>query len=597
MNINSNSKIVFLALLSTLLFLSCRIEPKPTEETNNIQFKHRGSKTVYFGLPTKLRTLNPISTASPYPEIVYNNIIQPLMDIDLSTNKYIPVLAQSKPQIKEIKEGKYEGGISYTYQIKEDAVWDNGSPVTGKDVEFSVKLVFAPKVNSRHYAAYFSDFREIKTDPDNPKIVTITLGKKYFSGEEITGIVRVMPEYIYDSKQVLRKFDLVDLIDKEKSNKLLKNNPELLTFAEEFNAPGNRENIVGSGSYKFEEWKTEQRIILSKKQDWWGSKYKGQSMFFEANPDTLFYRVLPDQTALAISLKNQDVDVAFGFNVQDFENIQENDQTKKLFNFFTPEGFRFYFVYLNRQSPLLNDKRVRRALAHLTDVNSIVENLYNGKATAQPGPISPLAPYFNKDLKQIEYDINKAKALLQIAGWEDSDGNGILDKEIDGERVEFKLRNLVSETKFAKDLNVYLTNSFKEAGIVLESDNVDFNTLRKKMNQRDFDISSSVLPSGVTPIDYFSAYHTSADTPTGYNRSGFGNAESDKIIEEIQGTLTEEGRLPLYLRLQEIIYEEQPKIYLFSPKARVAISKRLKGKGYGYKPYVYASALRFVEVE
>lgn len=311
----------------------------------------------------------------------------------------------------------------------------------------------------------------------------------------------------------------------------------------------------------------------------------------------MFYRILPDQTALAVSLKNQDVDVAFGFNIQDFEDIQESEQMKKLFNFFTPEGFRFYFLYLNRQSPLLNDKRVRRALAHLTDVNAIIENLYNGKATAQLGPISPLAPYFNKDLKPIEYDIEKAKSLLQAVGWEDSDGNGILDKEIDGERVEFKLRTLVSETKFSKDLNAYLTSAFKEAGILLESDNLDFNTLRKKLNQRDFDIASSALPSGTTPIDYFPAYHTSADTPTGYNRAGFGNAESDKIMEEIQVTLTDEGRLPLYLRLQEIIYEDQPKIYLFAPKGKVAISKRLKGQGFGYKPFVYAAALQFEEVE
>lgn len=280
MNMKSILNTILLVLLSTLLFVGCRTEPKPAVEVNDVEFKHAGSKTVYCGLPAKLKTLNPISTASPYPEIVYNNIIQPLMDMDLNTNTFIPVLAQSKPQIKEVKEGKYAGGISYTYQIKEDAVWDNGSPVTGKDVEFSVKLVFAPKVNSRHYAAYFSMFSEVKTDPDNPKIFTITLGEKYFSGDEITGMIRVMPEYIYDSKQVLRKFDLADLIDKEKSSELLQNNPELLSFAEEFNAPENRENIVGSGSYKFEEWETGQRVILSKKQDWWGSKYQGQSVFF-----------------------------------------------------------------------------------------------------------------------------------------------------------------------------------------------------------------------------------------------------------------------------------------------------------------------------
>ena len=597
MNIKFISKTLSLFVFCTLLLVSCRTEPSTVTETSNVEFKHAGSKTVYVGLPVQLKTLNPIATRSPYPEIVYTNIIQPLMDIDISTYEIIPVLAQSKAKVTEITEGKYAGGISYTYQIKDGAVWDDGSPVTGKDVEFSVKIVFAPKVNSAHYAPYFSDFKEVVTDPNNPKIVTVILGEKYFIGEEASGVIRVMPEYIYDPKKVLRNFSLVDLIDKEKSADLAKNNPQLLTFAEEFNSPDNRENIVGSGPYKFEEWETGQRVVLSKKKDWWGNKYKGQNVFFESNPDTLFYRVVPDQTALAISLRNEDIDVAFGLNVQDFITIRENENMKKLYNFFTPQEFGFYFIYLNSQSPLLNDKRTRKALAHLTDVDAIIKNIYNDMATAQPGPISPMTSFFNKDLKQIEYNLDKAKSLLADAGWVDSDENGILDKEIDGKRVEMRLKNLGSETKFSKDLTAYLTSSFQDAGIVLESEILEFNALRQRLNTRDFDISSGALSGGPTPPDYYPVYHTSADTPTGYNRSGFGNAESDRILEEIQNTLTEEGRLPLYKKFQEILYEEQTKIFLFTPNGRTAISKRLKGNGYGYKPFVYAPSLQFVDAK
>lgn len=597
MSINFISKTVSLFLLSALLLVSCRNEASNVTEASDVQFKHAGSKTVYVGLPVKLKTLNPIETRSPYPEIVYTNIIQPLMDIDLKTYEVRPVLAQSKPKVTEISEGKYAGGISYTYQIKDDAVWDDGSPITGKDVEFSVKVVYAPKVNSKHYAPYFADFKEIKTDPNNPKIVTVILGEKYFLGEEASGIIRVMPEYIYDAKKVLRDFSLTDLMDKKKSEDLVKNNPQLLTFAEEFNSPDNRENIVGSGPYKFEEWEAGQRVILSKKKDWWGNKYKGQSNFFEANPDSLFYRVIPDQTALATSIRNEDLDVAFGLNVQDFMTLRENEDLKKRFNFFTPQEFGFYFIYLNSKSPLLNDKRVRKALAHLTDVDAIITNIYNDMATAQPGPISPLTSFFNKDLKQVEYDLDKAKALLAEAGWTDSDENGVLDKEIDGKKVELRLNNLVSDTKFSKDLSAYLTNSFQDAGVVLESENVEFNTQRQRINKREFDFSSGALSGGPTPPDYMPVYHTSADTPTGYNRSGFGNAESDKILEEIRVTLTEEGRLPLYRKFQEILYEEQTKIFLFSPNSRIAISKRLKGQGYGYKPFIHSPSLQFVNAK
>ena len=598
MSINFLSKAASLVLVCTLILVSCRTEPSTVADTNTVDFKNAGSKTVYMGLPVQLKTLNPISTSSPFPEIIYNNTIQPLMDIDLSTYKIVPVLVQSKPTVTEITEGKYAGGVSYAYQIKDGAVWDDGSPVTAKDVEFSVKVVFAPKVNSRHYSPYYAEFKEIKIDPDNPKKFSVILGEKYFLGEEASGIIRVMPEYIYDPKKVLRNFSLIDLKDKEKSIKLAENNPELITFAEEFNSPKfSREILVGSGPYKFEEWETGQRVVLSKKKDWWGNKYKGQNYLFDANPDSLFYRILPDQTALSISLRNEDIDAAFGLNVQDFKEMRENSNLKERLNFYTPQTFNYYFIYLNSQSPLLNDKRVRRALAHLTDVSNIIENLYNNMATAQPGPISPLNPVFNKELKQVEYNLEKAKALLAEAGWVDSDENGILDKEIDGKRMEMKLKNLGSETKFSKDLSAYLTSSFQDAGIILETEVLEFNTLRQKLNKREYDISSGALIGAPTPPDYSGVYHTDADSPTGLNRSGFGNAESDKIIETIRGTLTEEARQPLYNRLQEILYEEQTKVFLFSPKGRVVISKRFKGEGYGYKPFIHAPSLQFVNAK
>lgn len=598
MSINFLSKAVSLFVFSTLLLVSCRTEPKIGTENSDVQFKHAGSKTVYVGLPVQVKTLNPIAHRAPYAEMVYSLAIQPLMDVDLENYTIVPVLAQSAPEVNDITEGKYAGGISYTYQIKEGAVWDNGSPVTAKDVEFSVKVAFAPKVYSPLYPYYYADIKDIQMDENNPKRVTFILDRKYFLGEEATAMVRVLPEYIYDAKQVLRKFSLPDLIDKEKNTALAQSNPELIEFAEEFNSPKySREVVQGSGPYKFEEWETGQRLVLSRKKDWWGDKYKGQNNLMSANPDTVFFRVITDQTALAIAVRNEDVDAAFGLNVQDFKDLQENENIQKLYDFHSPPTFAFYFSYLNTKSPLLTDKRVRRALAHLTDVDVIIKNLYNDMAQAQPGPISPLNSTFNKSLKQIPYDLEKAKALLKEAGWTDTDGNGVIDKEIDGKQVEMRLRNVSSDTKFAKDLGAYLEDSYKDAGIIVESEFVEFNLARQRQNKRDFDISSAALGGSPFPTDYAQIYHTSADNPSGANRSGFGSAASDEILEKIQVTLSEEERQPLFYAFQEMLYDEQPKIYFFSPKERIVISKRLQGEGYGYKPFIHAPSLQFANAK
>lgn len=591
MNISTVSKALTMVFSVLLILSSCRTEPKVTKP----DFKNAGSKTANVSVPVKLRTLNPISHRTSYSEIVYMPVVQPLLNYDFTSESMVPVLAKSRPEIKELTEGKYAGGTSYTYELREGAVWEDGSAVTAADVLFTVKAVFTPTVDAPVYPIYFADFKAIETDPDNPRKFTIFLDKKYFIGEEASGYIFVMPEYIFDPEQVLRKVTLEDLKDTEK-RKILEKDPAIIKFAEAFNSPKfQRETLTGSGAYKFVEWETGQKVSLVKKKDWWGNQYEKENLFFKAYPDTIVYRIIPDQTPLAAAVLNEELDAAYGLNVNDFIDIRESERMQGLYNFYTPLAGNIYFNYLNTKSPFLTDKRVRQALAYLTDLDAIIENLYNGMAVKQSGPIADDRPYYNPENTPIEYDLDKAVALLKEAGWEDTDNDGLIDNEVDGKRENMVLNYVGTDTKYSKDLAAFLKESYKEAGIDLKVEIMDFQSSRKRQSARTFDIASGALGRPPLLTDYHQIYHTSNDTPRGFNRSGFGTAESDALLEKIQETLDETERNKLVKQFLDILYDEQPKTFTFAPFERIVVHKRYEAEVAGIKPFIYAPSLKEVE--
>jgi peptide/nickel transport system substrate-binding protein len=257
--------------------------------------------------------------------------------------------------------------------------------------------------------------------------------------------------------------------------------------------------------------------------------------------------------------------------------MKDDEIVNKYFNLYSPTALQYYYIGMNTKDRTgkLSDKRVRRALAHLVDVDQLINDLFYGLAERTVGPIHPSKSYYNKDLKPIEYNVEKAQGLLAAAGWEDSDGNGILDKEIDGEQVDLKISYITTSTsKFGRSLAEILTANFKKAGVELDVELLEFRQLIERLRSRDYEMNSGGWGQDPVPTDLKQIWHTESDRPDGSNRVGFGNAESDALIDQIRVTLDEDERVDMYMRIQEMIYEEQPYIFLFSPRERIAIHKR-----------------------
>ena len=181
-------------------------------------------------------------------------------------------------------------------------------------------------------------------------------------------------------------------------------------------------------------------------------------------------------------------------------------------------------------------------------------------------------------MPDIEYNIEKAKELLKEAGWADADGDNIMDKKIDGKQVRFSVEYKYQQGNIVrKNIGQLLKDEASRVGIEVNLTPVDFSTLLEDADKRNFDMVALAWVKTPGLDDMKQVWHTAADKEGGANRVGFGTAESDKLIDEIRVTLDPEVRKELYLKVQDIIYEEQPYVFLFVPSELIAIHNRFDG--------------------
>ncbi|NJK82650.1 MAG: hypothetical protein HC912_01390 [Saprospiraceae bacterium] len=345
--------------------------------------------------------------------------------------------------------------------------------------------------------------------------------------------------------------------------------------------------MSGSGPYRLKEWTTGQRLVLEKKQNWWGAKYAKENTFFQAKIDEITYQPIADGQTANIALQGEQIDVRASIAPTDFDALTKDGYTPTLYELTKAPTFNYGLWYINTKNKKLNDKRVRKALAHLLDVDQIIETVQNGLVERIVSPILPMMLGYNNQLQPISFDVDKAKALLAEAGWRDSNNNGIVDKMIDGQVLEMTLELLsVAGVQTQQDMALIFKEDAIKAGNQYRNNcQKNLIAMRSDMNKRNFDLVQSGL-SIPTPwiFDPKQSWHTESDTPDGFNRSGFGNATSDALIDEIRVTQDTKKELDLYKQFQDIIYDEQPVLFLYGLPNFMAIHKRFKTETYALRP-------------
>lgn len=515
--------------------------------------------------------LNPINYSDAGAGYIIKNIFYTLLSIDFNTLELVPLVAESRPEIEVTEDNK----MNITYRLRKEATWDDGTPITPKDVEFTLKVIKNPKVDNVNNKPYFEFIEDMVFYDDDPQKFTFKCKDVYILAEVQSGDLPLLPRSVYDPNDLMGEFTIKQLTENQSE---LATNEKIIEFAKSFNSEKHqrdKEFIVGCGPYLLDEWQTGQKLVIKKKENWWGDKLKDQGMYFDINPSKIVYQTINDQTTAKEALIAGEVDVMRGIKAKDYKELLKTDKFLKNFNQHTPPQMAYTYLGINVRRPMFSDKRTRQALAHLIDVDKIIDKIVLGYGTRAVGPIHPAKKkQYNNDIKPYEYSPEKAKQLLAEAGWADSDGDGVLDNTINGDKVKFEMSYLYNQgNDTRKAVGLMFQEEARKVGITVNVVSQDWSIFLENTKQHDFDMYYGAWISTPIPNDHKQIYHTSSYNG-GSNYTGFGNDETDALIEAIRVEIDEDKRAELNYKFQEILHDECSYIYLYNPLERIGIHNR-----------------------
>lgn len=562
-----NKLLTLLIIPLVALQLACGGDDRPITEKSTVNVRMEAPAT----------TLNPLMPSPGYSRYVAGQIFQSLATIDPKTLELKPLLIKEIPALRTVQDGPYKDQLAYDFEILDEAVWDDGSPITGRDVEFTLKLILHPLLPTGAYRSYFEYLTDIQIDPANPKKFTAYFRKYYMLALESMTQIPIYPAYQYDAAGAMKDISIASMIDTNQVKQLVASNAGFKTFADNFKLPkysNDPAGIAGSGPYKLSIMDGDRGLTLVKKENWWGDALVDKNPLLGAYPEKLVYKVVLDEQALENMLLNEDVDVATNISPAKYTEWRNNATLKEKYDFVPQIGASYTRWLFNLQNPKLADVRVRRALAHLVDYDYLIREVQLGMAERIVGPVNPAKPFYAKNVPLYDYNVEKARQLLKDAGWSDTDGNGILDKMIDGKKTELTLQLMASQTKVAELTVGSIQQTARQAGVAIEFASLEINRITADTRAGNFE--TALLGAALHPglVELYQYYHSGSLAPNGDNRARFINARADSLITAIRTTADETARNRLYVEAQQLLHDEVPEVYLYAPNMRCLAAKK-----------------------
>jgi len=325
----------------------------------------------------------------------------------------------------------------------------------------------------------------------------------------------------------------------------------------------------GTGPFKFVEWRTNDRIVLEANEDYW----QGRPAL-----DKVVFRVIPEESSRMASLRTGEVDLVMKPSPAELPAFAGDSD----FAVYETPGLSVFFIAFNLDYPPMDDIRVRHAIAHAIDRESIMEHVLEGAAA--PASTSILAPgvfgFYGQDIdQQYPYDKKKAIELLSEAGWIDQDGDGVLEKN----GKDLVLPALPCNGRFLRDLDVaeVVEAQLREIGIRIELQVFEWATVFSKLRSADFPYALMTVAWNTTTVDadytFYALFNSAGVPPDGWNLFRYSNAEVDDLIHLGQITVDQDKRAAIYARAEAILAADAPYVSVYVNKNVSVANANLKG--------------------
>ncbi len=444
--------------------------------------------------------------------------------------------------------------LTYVIKLKKGILWHDftdpvnrkkwkNKEVTAEDFKFFLDVIRNPKTNCAASRVYYKDIDTIEVI--NKYKLKIVWKKRYFRSLGLTLGLSPLPRHLYHAYP--GPFDPKKFNDDHQRNRM----------------------IVGCGPYRFLRWDKNRRVVFVRFEKYFGKKYgimpplKYRVYKIIKHPNTRFQALLSSKLDQLGLTAEQWVKRTSG------SIFQKGGKIKKIKYL----GHGYSYIGYNLKNPVFKDKRVRVALTHLVDRERILKEVYHDLGKIVTGPFFYNSTAYDKSIKPYPFDIQKAREILSQAGWRDTDGDGILDK--DGRKLSFTFMQIASSTSQKKIIPM-IQEDMAKAGIDVKIQVFEWAVYLEHLEQKNFDVCFLGWTTGYE-ADPYQVWHSSqADKMHTSNHISFKNPEADRLIEEIRRTFDPVKRAELCHQFQKILHEEQPYTFLFANYNLIAQSNRYR---------------------
>jgi ABC-type transport system substrate-binding protein len=497
-----------------------------------------------------------------------------------SPEKYYGLLAERVEITDDFKE--------FTIYLKEGVKWqlpavDWSDPryewlkgtryVTTADIKTTLDLILNPQVQASHLRNYYEDIESVELIDEHT--MSIRWKKRTYQALSFTLGLFPTPGWLYGYDEDGKPFP-----------------PE--TAGLRFNEHWYNNRAIGCGPYEFVDWEPGVLIRLKRFEDYSGVR----PPIREVN-----YHLIRDKNQQLLNFQSGLLDI-HEFSVSQYREkilntTLESPYKAGLYSVHAITQMVYRYIGWNMEHVLFKDRRVRLAMTHAMNRGGIIRNVLHNLGEPISGPFFPYSGAYDTTITPYPYDLNEARRLLAEAGWQDSDGDGILDREIEGRRVKFEFSLLIYG--YRPEVRSWATifrEELYKIGVVCNLQPVEWSVMQQKMDAREFDAYTGGwgLPWESDP---YQIWHSSqADQPKSSNIVGFRHEEADRLIENLRKTFNPARRNEIYHRLHRILHEEQPYTFLYVEKSVVVAQPRVKNISFKLlRPHVDFSDWYIEEME
>ena len=513
-----------------------------------------GKDTLSVGVSGEFETLNPIILSISVSRYMSTLSYRPLVTLSID-NKWVPILATKIPTFENKMVKRVGEGLDVTVEIRPEAQWGDGVPVTCKDIDFAVTVGKSPNVSTPSKEGY-ENIKAVKWDEKTPKKCVISFVKAKFN--YFANFIDPMPSHL--EGPIFEKYK--NQPQGYDNNTLYTKNP---------NNPG-----LYNGPYVVSDLKLGSHVTFTANPKFGGKKPQIRQITF---------KLIPNGNTLPTRLQAGDIDIitpASGFTLDQAVAFEKKIQAEKLpYKVMWADGVIYSHIDVNLENPALSDLAVRKALSLGFNKKEMIQSLLEGRAKVAHHFVTEKNPWYTEKVPVYNYNRREAAKILDEAGWK-AGSDGIRSK--DGKKLSFTIYGGAG-SKLIENIEAYLQSQWKSIGIELKIKNEPLRILfSETIPKRKFDLALyswvSIPESSPRSMLHSEMIPSEKNSWSGQNNPGYRNPEMDKLIDQLEGEFDAKKRGKLGQKIVEIYARDIPVIPLYYRPDPAVVPLDLKG----YKP-------------